>query len=39
MELAGKIFLGAFTLIFACIIAGFISAWWETRQRDKDKKG
>lgn len=39
MELAIKVLFGIYVLVVVSLVAGFISAWWEQRERDKNKGG
>jgi len=39
MEIAYKMLSGLFVWAMACLMAGFIDAWWEQRKREKNKGG
>ncbi|MBA7569852.1 hypothetical protein ES708_11594 [subsurface metagenome] len=38
MEMACKVFFGFFIVVVGCFAVGFIAAWWEQRERDKNKR-
>ena len=39
MEIVCKVCFGLLVLMVLCLIAGFVSTWWEWRKQQKKTKG
>ena len=38
MEIVCKVFFGVLILVWICLTAGLIDAWWEQRKREKERE-